>query len=453
MTYPTALNDSRRRMFFAACVTCIPCSTIAKYRLLFALLVPAVLLAQRSAAPVSQWETQLGKQPDNIDLRANLIREYFRLSRQDPGAEIARVGHVLWMVAHRPEASVLGEPVVTVSRPGEDYDALKKAWLVQADMPGVTPQVLAHAANFFRPLEPSRSIELLAKARSLEPKNWMWTSMLGEMYVFQITGVTGLNQNGFPVGVDPNKADSRQAKEIKAVLLASKDAELVAAVAAALQARGAIAASMTGRQAETAALAEELLERGQSLEPRNPKWHGMEAQFYAHQAEQATGERRTTYVRKAMDEFTAQAAIDPTAVSAFPPSYARIAVEAGELDKAQTSADRCLAQIAAIPFKDAAIHECNLILGRVALRRGELKRADEYLLAAAHVEGKGSLSSFGPNMMLARELLEKGQRGVVLEYFQLCGKFWSYDPRGQLARWTEQVKAGEIPQFGANLVY
>jgi hypothetical protein len=34
----------------------------------------------------------------------------------------------------------------------------------------------------------------------------------------------------------------------------------------------------------------------------------------------------------------------------------------------------------------------------------------------------------------------------------LCGKFWSYD-RGQLARWTAQVKAGGIPEFGTNLVY
>jgi hypothetical protein len=124
----------------------------------------------------------------------------------------------------------------------------------------------------------------------------------------------------------------------------------------------------------------------------------------------------------------------------------------GELDKAQASAERCPTQIATVEFKDAAIHECNLILGRVSLRRGELRRAGEYLLAAAQVEGDGTLSSFGPNMMLARELLEKGQLDVVVEYFRLCSKFWSYD-RGQLARWTEQVKAGEIPQFFANLVY
>ena len=140
-----------------------------------------------------------------------------------------------------------------------------------------------------------------------------------------------------------------------------------AAVAAALQVRGAIAASMTGRQAEIAALAEELLRRAQSLDPHNPRWHASLGQFYAHRAESATGERRTTNVRKLMEEFNAAAAIDPAAVSALPPSrYARIAVEAGELDKAQASAEHCLAQIDSLPFKDTAIHECNLIVGRVS---------------------------------------------------------------------------------------
>jgi tetratricopeptide (TPR) repeat protein len=452
MTKTASVND-HRPLFFSACTTGRICSTIGRYRLLYALLVPAVLLAQPSAAPISQWEAQLEKQPDNIDLRSNLIREYFRLSRQDPGAEKARIGHIRWMVTHRPEALMMGEPAVTVSRLGEEYNAVEKVWREQVDKPDVTPQVLANAANFFRPLEPARSIELLAKARTLEPKNQMWTFMLGEMYAFQIVGVTGLNQNGLPIGVDPAKMDSHEAEHFKTLVLGSKDTELVVAVASALQGRGAIAASMMGRQAEIAALAEELLKHGQSLDPRNPRWHGMLAQFYAQQADYATSERKTTYVRKAMEEFNAEAAIDPAALSAFPPSrYARIAVEAGELDKARASAERCLAQIATVQFKDAAIHECNLILGRVALRRGDPKRAGEYLLAAAQVEGKGSLSSFGPNMMLARELLEKGQRDTVLEYFRLCGKFWSYD-RGQLARWTAQVKAGEIPQFGANLVY
>jgi hypothetical protein len=249
--------------------------------------------------------------------------------------------------------------------------------------------------------------------------------------------------------------DSREAEQIKAMLLASKDVELLEYVASALQGTAGMAAAMVRRQVEIASLVEDLLKRGQSLDPRNPMWHGTLAQFYALQAEHTTGEQQTVYVRKATQAFNAQVAIDPAAASAFPPSrYARIAVAAGELDKARAAAERCLASSAGLPLvdKDSAIHECNLILGRVALRRGEMKRAGEYLLAAAHVNGSGTLDSFGPNMMLAKELLEKGQRSVVLEYFQLCGKFWAYD-RGQLARWTEQVKTGGIPRFGANLVY
>src|SRR5262249_26370287 len=200
-----------------------------------ALLVPTALLAQSAGAPVSQWEAQLEKQPDNIDLRSTLIREYFRLSQQDPAVDKTRARHILWIVTHRPESSIMGEPTVTFSRRGEEYNAVAKAWLVQINKPDVTPQALANAANFFRPLEWARSAELLAKARTLEPKNLIWTAMLGEMYAFQIVGVTALNQNGFPIGVDPSKTDGRQAEQIKAMLFASKDAELVALVAAALQ--------------------------------------------------------------------------------------------------------------------------------------------------------------------------------------------------------------------------
>src|SRR5258708_1606895 len=134
-----------------------PRSIIVKYSFLYALIVPAALSAQNATSQVSQWEAQLKKQPDNIDIRSKLIREYFRLSRQDLGAEKSRVAHILWMVAHRPEASVMGEPVVTVSAPGEEYTSVEKAWLAQINRPDVTPQVLANAANFFRPLEPARS--------------------------------------------------------------------------------------------------------------------------------------------------------------------------------------------------------------------------------------------------------------------------------------------------------
>jgi len=99
-----------------------------------------------------------------------------------------------------------------------------------------------------------------------------------------------------------------------------------------------------------------------------------------------------------------------------------------------------------------AIHHGNLILGRLALRRGELDKAKQHLLAAGRTPGSPQLDSFGPNMTLALELIEKGERQAVLEYFELCARFWKLD-RGQLKAWAATVKGGGTPDFGANLNY
>jgi hypothetical protein len=62
------------------------------------------------------------------------------------------------------------------------------------------------------------------------------------------------------------------------------------------------------------------------------------------------------------------------------------------------------------------------------------------------------MDSFGPNMTLAEDLLEEGERDVVLEYFSLCRKFWEMG-KEELDQWTEAVKAEKMPDFGANLDY
>ena len=99
-----------------------------------------------------------------------------------------------------------------------------------------------------------------------------------------------------------------------------------------------------------------------------------------------------------------------------------------------------------------AIHHGNLILGRIALKSEKVKEAETFLLKAGKTPGSPQLDSFGPNMTLAKDLLKKGEKKVVLEYFTLCGKFWKMD-RGQLKKWSSSVRKGETPYFGANLLY
>lgn len=99
-----------------------------------------------------------------------------------------------------------------------------------------------------------------------------------------------------------------------------------------------------------------------------------------------------------------------------------------------------------------AVQDSNQILGRIALASGKMDEAKKRLLASADSDGSPTMNSFGPNMTLAKELLRNGEKDVVLQYFDLCRKFWKRHV-DTLDRWTEDVKNGRLPEFGANLVY
>ena len=98
------------------------------------------------------------------------------------------------------------------------------------------------------------------------------------------------------------------------------------------------------------------------------------------------------------------------------------------------------------------VHRANIVLGLAAVRQGKIENAKSYLFAAGRVGSSPALSTFGPNMELAKELLERGERDTVIKYFDACSIFWS-DGRKQLAEWKQQVTRREAPDFGANVLY
>ncbi len=125
----------------------------------------------------------------------------------------------------------------------------------------------------------------------------------------------------------------------------------------------------------------------------------------------------------------------------------RIAFAVGRHADARTYAEQALGE----PCGGCdARHKVNVVLGRIALAEGDVGSAKAHLLAAGRVDGSPVLGSFGPNMALAKELLEHGERETVLEYFELCSRFW--DPE-KLGVWADLVRAGRIPDFGGNLLY
>ncbi len=305
-------------------------------------------------------EEKLAADPEDLISRTKLLGYYWkRLSEPDGSALDARRRHVLWLVRNMPEAEVLGRPQATISRKADPdgYSEGRKAWMnhLERDPDNVT--ILGHAARFLHFSERKTRIELLQRARSLDPSNAEWPSRLGREYEANIFR-----------GAEP-----------------------------------------TGSEAAEKAL--EMYENAFDLS----------------------------------DESDRETLLEDLANAAF---------EAGRHDKARQYAESLL-QGAGDGMSwnyGNRVHHGNLILGRIALANGNVEAARFRLIAAANTTGSPGLKTFGPNMALAKDLLERDEQDVVLRYFRACAKFWEMD-RGKLDEWAAQVEEGKIPDFGGNLAY
>jgi hypothetical protein len=96
------------------------------------------------------------------------------------------------------------------------------------------------------------------------------------------------------------------------------------------------------------------------------------------------------------------------------------------------------------------INIANTVLGRVALREKNIEKAKKYLLQSANIIGSPQLNSFGPSFILARELLEKNEKKVVLNYLDHIAQFWttstSYYKKNKLKRWNQVILTNGIPE-------
>jgi len=97
-----------------------------------------------------------------------------------------------------------------------------------------------------------------------------------------------------------------------------------------------------------------------------------------------------------------------------------------------------------------AVFYGNLVLGRVAVQEGRIDEAKQYLLESGHTIGSPVLGSFGPDMTLAKDLLQHGERDTVIQFFELCENFWKTD-LDSLQNWKLAVQSGTMPDFGGRL--
>jgi len=153
-----------------------------------------------------------------------------------------------------------------------------------------------------------------------------------------------------------------------------------------------------------------------------------------------------------------RSSVDNICMARIDAKIALAALEAGELATAKRYAIELLEDNTDRESWDYGnvVHNMNEILGRVALREGDVDSAKEFLLRAGKTPGSPQLNSFGPSLALPHELLVSGEKETVIEYLGLLGKLWRSELRQKRAeqkqallhQWEIDIRAGKIPDHG-----
>jgi len=210
---------------------------------------------------------------------------------------------------------------------------------------------------------------------------------------------------------------------------------------------------------------EGLLDQAEALDPSNPVWPYRMSQLFTTRMDRLAGQARVEAAKQAfialkqVRRLAAASNVGGQFTGLFN-DLPRLAYEAGQYGEARNIARHMVNDaskhltINGLDFGDGLkgdeYYDGNMVLGLVALQAGDLAHARSYLLASGKTTGSPPLDSFGPNMMLAKALLEKGDKQTVLQFFKECASFWRYSP---LDKWSAQVEAGTVPDFGPNLDY
>ena len=325
--------------------------------------------------------------PEDADTYWTLLRHYeYRGNVKDLDALR------LWYIEHHPDGKVWpGNINPQLDRAG--YNRGKALWLAHLKHPGAAAQIYQRAADFLEGGDRPLAESILQAGQKAYPNDTRWALAFGQHYAQALLG------SGEPY-----------AQTVRARLAESTDVRVLAQTAQWLLA-WENHFSLGGKDAMQ--LARTYVNRGLSIEPDSEIANMMKL--------------RVTELEKS-DRAEQLAKMSPAELATIGNSDRILLTLSlmrstwiGKPDDAATKA-RELLDLAARnrndPLYGDAVFEANVILGKIALRRGDKKAAARDLLAAAGTPGSGRIRRGQFEMNLPRALVDWGERRPVAEFLE-----------------------------------
>lgn len=144
--------------------------------------------------------------PENIAVRTVLLGYYFAKTFDSDEMADAQARHILWLIANRPTAAVLGDPEGTIDSilNEKHYIEARSAWLQQVERRPKDTAVIANAAAFCTIADTDLSLKLLRQGAALEPTKDEWHQRLGQLHGLRNEHALSLAEYEIAQKLDPS---------------------------------------------------------------------------------------------------------------------------------------------------------------------------------------------------------------------------------------------------------
>lgn len=407
-------------------------------RTIVAFILASFAIAAQTPADIERLEKQVADHPDSAPARFSLLTTLTNRNIALPGDKVRelRRSHILWLIEHHPEASGFSyaEPALLLPSRGRLADPAGSAeavalWKGIVARPGVKADVVANAAIYLRAVD-------LTFARALldgQPNDPALSRARGLVDGAAVAGMSGLGQ-GVQFGTAAALRASPDAKAARLEIDASTDANLVGKAGTVLASTGAqieLPFDTTFGDDDALTLAERWLRRAIELAPPGEEWKPALSHALLSESNRIIDPKEK--VRSLREAVTL------AAESARPRILSNLVL--AEFDAGDDAAAERDAQLllTTAPKNGVAYNAAQTILGRIAAAKGDPIEAKARLIASITMPDSIKNAVFQPNMTLAQDVYDAGDKDAVLQFLEASRAVWKFD-RGRIDRTIGFVK-------------